>query len=355
MSFYCINTKPRQEEIPENMRYIFITKEYPQPKPPEGKKRCTKEQNEQYKEMVEKRNQMFTMLDSGHYDIGNALIELSAFVNNLSGFVDIEKDYIYKIKPINSCKSRERYSNRDTYYVSKFDVEKRIDNIYELIDDLSDSIYYADLFNYVFDRGRFANDGYRDYSIKLFKYAKTNYPDKKIFLSDCIKRVLHSYEHDGRYNDTPNMEDYVKELLDSNLIELTQEYDDQESTVKNLIKACWFDICQNYIEAMPENIRDVYLRDIQKDDSVMNVLRKNSDKENVKKIISLLGIEDSCVTLTVLSEGEWEDENVEETKVFKDMNEVRGYVISQYKVPFEDACKDVQYWRGENDEWFRIS
>lgn len=355
MSFYCINTKPKQEDIPENMRYIFITKEYPQPKPLEGKKKCTKEQNEQYKEMMTKRTQMFTMLDSGHYDVGNALIELSPFVHNLSGFVDNEKDYIYKIKPINSCKNRERYSNRDTYYVSKFDVEKRIDNIYELIDDLSDSIYYADLFHYIFDRGRFANDGYRDYSIKLFEYAKTKYPDKKIFMSDCIKRVLHSYEHDGRYNDNPNMESYVKELLDSNLIELTQEYDDQESTVKNLIKSYWFDICLNYIEVIPENIREIYLRDIQNDESAMSVLRKNNDKENVKKIISLLGIENSSVTLTVLSEDDWEDERIEETKVFKDMNEVRGYVISQYKVSFEDACKDVIYWRGENDEWFRIS
>lgn len=355
MSFYCINTKPRQNNIPENMRYIFITKEYPKPIPKDGKKKCTKEQNEQYKEMMENRTKMFAMLDSGHYDVGNALIEVSPFVHNLSGFVDSEKDYIYKIKPINSCKNRERYSNRDTYYVSKFDIEKRIDNIYELIDDLSNSIYYADLFHYIFDRGHYANEGYREYSIKLFEYAKTKYPDKKIYMSDCIKRVLHSYEHGGRYNEEPNMESYVKELLDSNLIELTQEYDDQESTVKNLIKSCWFEICVDYIHAIPEDVRDIYLRDIQKDETVMNILRKNSDKENVKQIISLLGIKDSCVTLTVLSEDDWEDERIEETKVFGDMNDVRSYVIGQYKVPFEDACKDVQYWRGENDEWFRIS
>ena len=36
------------------------------------------------------------------------------------------------------------------------------------------------------------------------------------------------------------------------------------------------------------------------------------------------------------------------------MNEVRSYVIREYKVPFEDACKDIDRWHGENDEWFRI-
>ena len=43
-----------------------------------------------------------------------------------------------------------------------------------------------------------------------------------------------------------------------------------------------------------------------------------------------------------------------EVKTFKDMNEVRSYVIREYKVPFEDACKDIDRWHGENDEWFRI-
>lgn len=355
MAFYCINTKPEQEFIPENMRYIFIAKEYPQPKPPEGKKKCTKEQNKQYNDMICKRGEMFAMLDSGHYDVGNSLISVRPFTHDLSDLFDKESSIVYKIKPINSCKKRERYSNKDEYYVSRFDVVKKIENIYELIDDLSDSSFYTDLFHFIFDKGHYANNGYRERSIELFKYAHEKYPDKKIYLGDCILNVLHSYDHSCRYKCEPNMEEYVCELLNNNFVELSQEYDDHESVVKNLITAYWFEICVKYIEAMAEDIRDVYLRDIYKNDDVMNILRKNNDKENVKKIISLLGIEDSCVTLTVLSEDEWEDENVEETKVFKDMNEVRGYVISQYKVPFENACKDVQYWRGENDEWFRIS
>ena len=47
-----------------------------------------------------------------------------------------------------------------------------------------------------------------------------------------------------------------------------------------------------------------------------------------------------CVILTVLTEGDWDDRTVE-VKTFKDMNEVRSYVIREYKVPFEDACKDI--------------
>lgn len=355
MSFYCINTEPVQEEIPEDMRYIFITKEYPKPEPPEGKKKCTKEQNKQYNDMLCKRSKMFSMLDSGHYDVGNSLITVKPFTYDLSDLFDKESSVVYKIKPINSCKKCERYSNKEEYYVSKFEVEKKIENIYELIDDLSNSIFYGDLFHFIFDRGHYTNDGYRNHSIKLFKYAHEKYPDKKIYLSNCIRKELHSYCYEGRYREEERIESYVKELLDNNLIELTQDYDDQDSTVKNLIAAHWFQICVDYIEAIPNDLRDVYLRDIKNDESVMYVLRKNSDKEEVKKIISLLGIQDSCVTLTVLSEDDWDDESIEETKVFKDMNEVRGYVIRKYKVPFENACKDVDYWHGENEEWFRIS
>lgn len=356
MAFYCINTKPRQDKIPENMRYIFVTKDYPKPTPKDGKKKCTKEQIKEYDEMMDKRKAMFNMLDSGHYDIGNAMIEVKPFTNGLSGFIGTESDYIYKIKPINACKQyRSSYSRDEDYFVSKFDVEKRIDNVYELIDDLSNSIYYADLFHYIFDRGHYKNEGYREYAIGLFKYAKKNYPDKKIYLSDCIRRVLHSYDHAGRYNGDAYVEEYVKELLDNSLIELIQEYDDQEDTIKNLISANWFGITRNYILAISEDVRDIYTRDIGKDESIMSVLRANSDKDVVKEIMSLLHVEDMCVVLKVLTENEWDGDETIEVKTFKDMNEVRSYVIREYGVSFEDASKSIDRWRGKNDEWFEIS
>ena len=106
---------------------------------------------------------------------------------------------------------------------------------------------------------------------------------------------------------------------------------------------------------MSEDVRNIYLRDVGNNESVMGILRKNNNKEDVKKIISLLDIENIGVTLTVLSDDDCDDEQTKETKIFKDMNEVRGYVISKYKVPFENACKDVEYWRGKDDELFRIS
>ena len=49
------------------------------------------------------------------------------------------------------------------------------------------------------------------------------------------------------------------------------------------------------------------------------------------------------------------EEDVVETKIFKDMNEVRSYVIREYGVSFEDATKDIERWHGENEEYFRIS
>ena len=353
MAFDYISTSPRHDEIPDNMKYIFITKDYPKPTPKDGKKKCTKEQIKEYDNVMDKRKQMFDMLDSGHYDIGNSSVELRPFSENLYNIVDRESCYIYKIKPINSAKNYERYGSKDSYYVSKFDVEKRINNIYELIDDLSGTIYYADLFHYIFDRGHLKNEGYREHAIELFEYAKKNHPDKKIYLSDCILRVLHSYEHDGRYKKEEYIEEYAKYLLDNNMIELTKDWDNQEDTIKNLIRACWFNIAVDYIKAIPEDVRDIYISDIHKDETVMSVLRENSDKETVKNILSLLKVEDMCVILTVLTEGDWDDRTVE-VKTFKDMNEVRSYVIREHKVPFEDACKNIDRWHGENDEWFKI-
>ena len=180
MAFNYISTSPRHDEIPDNMKYIFITKDYPKPTPKDGKKKCTKEQIKEYNNVMDKRKQMFDMLNSGHYDIGNSSVELRPFSENLYNIVDKESCYIYKIKPINSAKNYERYGSKDSYYVSKFDVEKRINNIYELIDDLSGTIYYADLFHYIFDRGHLKNEGYREHAIELFEYAKKNHPDKKI-------------------------------------------------------------------------------------------------------------------------------------------------------------------------------
>lgn len=357
MAFYCINTEPRQEEIPENMKYIFITKDYPKPTPEDGKKKCTKEQIKKYDEMMDKRKTMFNMLDSGHYDIGNAMIKVEPFTNGLSSFIGTESDYIYKIKPINACKQyRSSYLSGEDYFVSKFDIEKRIDTVHELIDDLSNSIYYADLFHYIFDIGHYANKEYREYAIGLFQYAKKNYPDYKIYLSDCIRRVLHSYDHTGRYNGDAYVEEYAKTLLDNSLIELIKEYDDQENTIKNLISANWFSVARDYILAISEDIRDIYTRDIYKDESIMGVLRANNDKDIVKDIMSLLHIEDMCVILKVIKYDDFDDEeDIVEAKAFKDMNEVRSYVIREYGVPFEDAIKNVGQWRGKDDETFKIS
>ena len=82
---------PVEKEIPDNMKYIFITKDYPKPTPKDGKKKCTKEQIKEYDNVMDKRKQMFDMLDSGHYDIGNSSVELRPFSENLYFFVLINK------------------------------------------------------------------------------------------------------------------------------------------------------------------------------------------------------------------------------------------------------------------------
>ena len=201
------------------------------------------------------------------------------------------------------------------------------------------------LFHYIFDNGRFK----REKSIQLFKYAKEQHPNKKIYLCDCIRCVLHSYEEDGRYKEESEMEQYVFELLDNNLIELiNNDSYFHDTVVKNLIIANWFKIAVDYIKAIPEILKPLANMSI----NVMSILSENSDKESVKQILSLLDIKDMCVTLHVFIDDY--DDGIE-TKTFMDMNEVRSYVIRKYNVPFEKACLDVYKWRGGNGEEFRIS
>lgn len=353
MAVHYFNTEPRRDKIPDDMKYLYVTKDYPYPSPRDGKKRITKEQIKDYNEAIKKREKMFSMLDSGEYDIGNGLIELHKFTNDLSSFFD-ERYYIYKIDPINSKINHIQYSSRKEYFVSKFKVLKKISTFYELINDMSKSIYWDDLFKAVFDRGRFINSEYRDKSIELFEYAKEHYPDKHIYLENCIKRVLHSYEDDCGYCNSPQMEEYVQDLISKKLIELYNSNGwSHKSVIKNLIFANWFYISLEYIKIMPEDIFYAHTRDIKNDKEIIKILAKNTDKNPVRDIISLLEMSDVCIVLEVYEYGDYGDDRILDTITFENINDARAYVISNYNVSFEDAGKDVECWRGSNDENFR--
>ena len=342
-----IGIKPIQEEVPREFRYLFITKEYQKPYPEKGKKKCTKEQMDMYKAVTNKRKKMFSMLDSGHYDIGNNWIRLESFVSDFN-FLFKGDCYVYKINPINSRSERKIYNNSvQDYYTSKFDVEKRIDNIYELIDDFSDDDYcYNILFWLIFNIG-IVND--REESINLFKYAKDKYPSKKIYLSKCVKNRSNGDRY-ITYKDLPEKEEYIYSLLHDGLIELIGESDYYNNDVVNdLIIAGWFNIAIDYIKRIPENLIDkesIY---------AIKTLRNNINKESVREILELLKLKDIGLVLNVMRINSFDEDEIADKIIFENMNAVRSYVIRTYGVPFDVACLDVEEWRGDNGEWFVIT
>ena len=357
---YSIKTKPIQDDIPKKYRYLFITKDYPKPTPPEGKKKCTKEQLERYNDTLAKRKEMFNMLDSGTYDVGNSEIELDSFTSFLTFHYKETDDYlIYKINPIHSRKTSESWNSRERYCVSKFTVEKKITGIYEFIDDLADEeACYIELFRYFFDQGHYSNAGYRQQAIELFEYFAKKYPDKSIYLEDLIRRD-NTWGSGSRYEKNSKMEEYVRELFDNNLIKLINDKSYELTYyIRNLITSNWFyiaKVCLKSLESLKSlnnTIAWTGVKWLAEDKDVLKVLRENSDKEIVKEISSMLGIKDNGIVLNVYSYMDWDDDKLIESKTFKDMDEVRTYVIQKYKIPFEKASKDVNYWRLEDDDTF---
>lgn len=359
MGYYTLTTQPVQDKVPESYRYIFINKEYPVPQPPAGKKRLTKEQKEKYEKACNDRKTMFAMLNSGTYDIGNGKIRLEKLDSEYSTTdIKIEKHFVYKIIPINAYFDRgSSWSRREGYYVSKFNVEKKIESVYELIDDLIDSETLYEVLSTVLKHGSYSNDGYREEAFEIFRYIKAKYPNKEIFLYKLliIPDSL-TIEFNNSFNVSPQTEEYIQSLLNEGLISLyePEQWWDSE-IIEHLLSNQWFNIAKEFALQVPENLRDRVYNWLRDSEFVRKVTRENSDQEIVREFSNLIGIGKNDLTLTVIRDGDFfdEDEIIEEVS-FKNMPDVRTYVIRKYGVPY-DRVKDEPYrWRGENDECFRV-
>ena len=72
-----------------------------------------------------------------------------------------------------------------------------------------------------------------------------------------------------------------------------------------------------------------------------------TDDSNAKEILKLLSMTSNVLILVV--EEDYDDgysTREVERKEFSDMGELRSYLITEYKMPFEMACKDIDdlYW-----------
>lgn len=361
MAWARLTTEPIKSNVPSEYLYLFIDKEYPKPTPLQGRKTLTKEQKAAYEEMTRERQKMFDMLDSGTYDIGNNTIKLESIGRILGSNNDfqLEKCFVYKIKPLHAEARRESYSYHSNYHVSKFEVEKKMEGLKELIDFTVNEPEFARVMQYVAIHG--LKEEYRKEALDIFEYVHHKYPKASLHLEDVLYNYIHRDEKMLRmFEDKPQFESYIQTLLASGYVTYSNDRDMysylHDELVKNLIKANWFSVAVDYLELLPKSVIDVWFKCFSSDAEVAKVLRAHDSEPIVKKLIQLLGGSITGLRLTVRRESDNWDGYVELDRVWcENMSDARTYAIKHYGVTYDMATKDSSYWYGENDEYFIIN
>ena len=352
MGYYCLPIEPsvaRQQDFPTKLCWVLITKDYPKPSPRDGKKKLTKEQTDEYNQMISKRNKMVKTLESGHYNCFNSPINGNDIMSESNIMFDDSKYYIYRIKPTSSnAYKTDRYSNTMEYKVYEFDVLNRCDTKEELLSQLNKDNNLVEFMREVLDKGKYTNNGYHDTCIKWFKYCYENFLTFKMGLKDIVFSKYNSYETYARYDkDENNMEKLILEMIDMELINIwKEEYGYHTDVFSALIHSNWFELADKYIHYLIDN--NIYdnisdeIKSSKEFEVIKSTLKINSENEHVKNIIKTLNYVEECVTLKVFKDSDYDyDDKLIETKEFKTIVDVRSYLIKQYNVPFDVASGDI--------------
>ena len=104
----------------------------------------------------------------------------------------------------------------------------------------------------------------------------------------------------------------------------------------------------NTLYVKDENIfKKNAVNEIKKNQFIKSLLSEMTDDSNAKEILKLLGMTSNVLTLIVKEDYDdgYRTREVER-KEFSDMGELRSYLITEYKMPFEMASKDINdlYW-----------
>lgn len=351
MAIYYFGTeKLNERDFPSNRKYVIIVQPH-KPSPDKGKKRLSTEQRKKYEHDMEQYNKCISLLESGHVDIYNNYLEPE---DSDKFAVDIlldglpENKRIFRIKPIQSKKIYGSYSSSDKLTVSEFDVEREIKSADELLDVLIENYDYFSLENKIFKEGTYDNK--RDKAFEVFKkmYEKTG--DK--YLEDLIHEYMDSYNEIRvhSYYNSEKVHDYAKELMDAGYVKLFYEKDTSVwSFIIRLLRLKWTDFALEVIKAFLDN--DEQIKRIKEHREIKALLSGLTDDSNVKEIIRLLEFETNKLILVVEEDVDdgYRTETVER-KEFSDMGALRSYLITEYKMPFEMASKDIKdtYWNDMN-------
>ena len=187
----------------------------------------------------------------------------------------------------------------------------------------------------------------------MFKKLYEKKGDK--YLGDLIHGFMDSYNEImvHSYYNNEAVHDYAKELMDLGYVKLYYEKDSSVwSSIIRFLKLKWTDFALETIRAFIDN--EEQIKKIKENNQIKSLLSSLTDDSNVKEIIKLLGLDTNKLILIVeedIDDG-YRTEEVER-KEFSDMGELRSYLITEYKMPFEMASKDIDdtYW---NDMTFNV-
>ena len=361
MGYNCLPTEPykeKQQDFPTKYCWVEITKEYRKPEPPKGKKKIDSAELKTYNEMMEKRNKMFKQLETGYYNCYNNPIDGEEITQEESSMFHDFSSYFYRVEPISSkVLNRNSYYDRKDYLLYEFNIVKKCETPEELLSQLYKDHDLIEFMREVFENGRYGNEGYKEKCIGWFKYCNEKFDKFEIHLDDLIFAKYNHYEHFARYKkDDKNVEQLAINLIDAGYVNLYDIYDREIDVFKALIEMNWFVVTKRYLDAatVEDNYKDA-VNEIKKDKSfegVKYILKTNSDNENVSYIIGKLNYDEPKVTLKVSEYyDDREEEKLIETKDFKTIDEVRSYLVSQYKIPFSKASGDITDFNYENDEY----
>jgi hypothetical protein len=357
MALYYLSIEPTiVKDLQNRYKYIVMANNYVRSKPNKGK-RYTNEENKEYNQIIEKMKKSDDAFKSGEVDLHNNQIELIDFIKNLSSayLTNFDRYDFYRIEPIESKRTYEQYSyNRDKYWTNKFKVVKKMNTLEELISQLHKDGLLDEFVGKYFESFCYVNEGYKEKNIAFFELLKSKFKDYKPCLSHILVADINHYEVRARFS-TPyeSIFELINYYLDNDLINLRHEWDNDDIEVFTmLLKYKWFELAYKYLMEIETDSYD--FGQMKKDDVINTIIRSNSGDKFVKQIITHLGIEDTFVTLKVKTyeEDDYDDKLIE-SKTFKDIDELKTYLIKEYDVPFSEINKDIDRIRG-NDEYIRF-
>ena len=351
--YYFETEKQNERNFPSNKKYVCIVQPV-KPTPENGKKRISAEQRKKYESDMKKYNKCIALLESGHVDIYNNYLETensdNFAVRMLYDGIP-ERERVFRIKPIQSRTNYGSYVRRATLVVSEFDVEKEIKSSDELLDVLIENYDYFRLENQIFKQGTYANCKEKSFDIFKKLYEKTG----NKYLGDLIYGFVDSYNEimvDSYYNNDA-VHDYARELMSLGYVKLYYDKDSSVwSSIIRFLQLKWTDFALETIRAFIGN--EEQIKKIKENNQIKSLLSSLTDDSNVKEIIKLLELDTNKLILIVEEDVDdgYRTEEVER-KEFSDMGKLRSYLITEYKMPFEMASKDIDdiYW---NDMTFNV-